>query len=587
MRRLASDRIKSVLKCALLCALALSAFETQGFAQEPPLDVALAGALPSLASGGCELGFAGGLSVNSQTAATAIASSATNASTTSTVSTENNNPINYNQPLYAAPDAGANVPLYGTPIEGENAPLYGAPNPGTNIPLYANTSDYHYGSLSGGFATAGNSPAPVSCRSGIPAGQWLIYPSVHLYSIYSDNFFFAPTGQINTFDFGVTPSVTAQWSNGIHSTTIYANVDTQRFPTYNALDTFDRRANITQEYSPLPDLTFTALGDYQHKTITNSLTNSIPTAVTAPIVQPTLLANGNIQLPNGTIVSPTGQVVGNANGPVTTNGLTLVNPYDQYTGTATVSKIFNRAILALSASAQETAYQFTQNSGSQGAFTTYFSKTFTESAAAWLNPTIYAYTNASLSMRTLGTLVNPHSDAYQVQGGFGTRQIGLLKASIYYGYQGSNADGSTPAGGLQYGGKLSYFPTEPWTVIAAVDTTINRAAFNAPASSQALAVNSPVQIALSSSTRITTPSLQSQYQLSRQWALIENFSYSQIDYYNSVRVDRAWQTDTQLTYEMLRNMTLTWEYAYTAVFSNAPGSSARRNFVLMSADYRF
>jgi hypothetical protein len=174
-----------------------------------------------------------------------------------------------------------------------------------------------------------------------------------------------------------------------------------------------------------------------------------------------------------------------------------------------------------------------------------------------------------------------------VQGGLGTRQIGLWTASIYYGYQGSNADGSTPAGGLLYGGKLSYFPTEAWAITATIDTTINHAASNAPASSQALAVSSPEQIALSSSTRVTTPSLQSQYQLNRQWALTEIFSYSQIDYYNSARLDHAWQTDTQLTYEMLRNMTLTWAYTYTAIISNVPGNTARRSFVLMSADYRF
>lgn len=581
MRRLASDRIRASIRSAAVCALALITFTTAGFAQEPPLDVTPSGVLPGLASFGCDLGLPGGEGVLGLPQAPAI--------TNNTVTgADNNNPNNYNQPLYAAPNAGTNAPLYGTPTEGENVPLYSTPTPGGNVPLYSDSSIRNNGNLlSGGYATAENSPAPISCRSGIPVGQWLLYPSVHLYSIYSNNFFLAPTDRISTFDFGVTPSLTAQWSNGIHSTTIYANVDTQRFPTFNALDTFDRQATFTQQYSPLPDLTFTALGDYTHKTITSALTNSIPTPITNPIVQPTRLPNGNFQLPNGTIISPTGQVVGNANGASAANGQTLVNPYDQYTGTATVTKIFNRAILTLSASAQDTAYQSVQNPGTPGSYSAYFTKTFTESGATWLNPTIYAYSNGSLSMRTTGTPVDPHSDAYRMEGGFGTRQIGLFKGAIYSGYQGSSADGSTPAGGILYGGRLSYYPSEAWTITAALDETINHAAANAPASTQALAVNSPEQIALSSSTRITTPSLQSQYQFTRQWALLENFSYSQIDYYNSARLDHAWQTDTQLIYEMQRNMTLSWEYEYTAILSNASGSTARRSFVLMSADYKF
>ena len=46
--------------------------------------------------------------------------------------------------------------------------------------------------------------------------------------------------------------------------------------------------------------------------------------------------------------------------------------------------------------------------------------------------------------------------AYRTRGGIGTRQIGLFRASAYYGYQGSNDQIAGPAGGLIYGGSLSY-----------------------------------------------------------------------------------------------------------------------------------
>ena len=111
-----------------------------------------------------------------------------------------------------------------------------------------------------------------SCRSGIPLGEWLIYPSIRIYSIYSDNLFLAPSDPVNAWAFGATPSITANWTNGIHTTTIYAKYDTERYPTDNMIDTSDRQVTFSQKYSPLPDLTFSAVGDYSHADITTSLT---------------------------------------------------------------------------------------------------------------------------------------------------------------------------------------------------------------------------------------------------------------------------------------------------------------------------
>ena len=63
--------------------------------------------------------------------------------------------------------------------------------------------------------------------------QWLLYSTVRLYSLYSDNLFQAPLNPISVLGFGLTPSLTAEWSNGIHSTTLYGNIDRQVFPTDN------------------------------------------------------------------------------------------------------------------------------------------------------------------------------------------------------------------------------------------------------------------------------------------------------------------------------------------------------------------
>jgi hypothetical protein len=577
-----SDRITNYALRAAFSALIVLGWSAPSFAQaEPPLGVPLAGALQALPSGGCDPGLTNnvygntGLSGNVGPPANAGASGASD----------------LNAPLYSTPNAGANIPLYSDPSAGDNVPLYSAPTAGSNAPLYSNSSLYNNSNLSGGYSAGSGvggvaNVGPPTCRSGIPIGEWLIYPSIRLYSIYSDNLFLAPSAPISALGFGATPSVTAQWTNGIHTTTIFANVDTQRYPTDNLIDTFNRQATFTQKYAPLPDLTFTVLGDYSHTTVTSSLTNSIPTAITTPVTNPTLLPDGNTELPNGEIVSPTGQVVGNINAGAAANGISVVNPYDQYTTTASVSKIFNDAVLTVSGSVAQTDYQFEQGPGTAQAYSSFTTKTLTEGGSIALGPLFYAYSNGAFSARSLGEGIDPYSQSYRIEGGIGTRQFGLFRASFYSGYQGSNGDTSGAAGGELYGGKLSYYPTLAWTITAAIDETINKAAQGA-VSTQALAVDSPEQIPLSSSTRVTHPALQTQYQIAPKWTAIGNFSYTQIDYYGSPRVDNAWQADAQLNYEIWRNMTLAWEYEYTTIISNAPGESAKRNYLMMSANYRF
>jgi len=482
-----------------------------------------------------------------------------------------------------------NVPLYGNPLAGDNVPLYSSPNPGSNTPLFSNSSLANNYTLGSGFGSGGSagSGAPITCRGGIPVGEWSIYPSVRLYSIYSNNLFSSPGIPLALWGLGATPTLTAQWTNGIHSTTIFANVDGQQYPANNPINVFDRKATFTQKYTPTPDLTFTVLTDYTHTTIAGALTNSIPNVISNPVTTPTLLPNGNIELPNGLIISPTGQIVGSVAPGTTSNGQIVVNPSDQYTTTATMTKVGNGAILTVSGSWAQTDYKFPQGGG-PGTFSSFTTKTLSENYAVALGPVFYAYSNGDFATHLNGEGILPYSQAYRVIGGIGTRQIDLFRASVYAGYQGSISDASSkPAGGQLYGGTISYYPTLVWTITAALDETINKAPANAAASTQALTVNSPEQIPLSASTRITRPSLKSQYQVNPQWSISGDFAYTQIDYYGSPRLDHGWEFDTQVSYEIWRNMTLSWEYSWAEVLSNIPGSSFSRSYLMMSANYRF
>ncbi len=420
------------------------------------------------------------------------------------------------------------------------------------------------------------SGGPPSAIGAIPFESWLFYPSINVFSLYSDNLFQSPQSKISAWGFGLSPSLTAEWSNGIHTTTLYGNVEQRDYPTDNAINATDKKATFTQKYSPLPDFTFTLLGDYTHKTISSSLTDSIPSPVTT--TGSSVLPNGDTLLPNGTILSPTGQPVGQSNPALNVNGLSLINPYDQFTGTAKVDKIFNHGILTLSSSVARSDYE-TQSSQD------YTAKTFSEHGAFWLGPVFYAYSDGSFSMRS-NTYPTPNSTAYRVVGGIGTRQFGLFRISGYFGHQGSEQSGA--AGGDVYGGKLTYYPTPAWTITAAVDETINISSQTSP-STQALTIttDSPEQVPLSSSTRITATSLQSTYNIAPEWTALAHFGYTRYEYIGSSRLDNAWLADAMLKYDILRNMTLTWEYQYTSILSNAPLTSSKRNLVMMSALYKF
>jgi uncharacterized protein (PEP-CTERM system associated) len=97
----------------------------------------------------------------------------------------------------------------------------------------------------------------------------------------------------------------------------------------------------------------------------------------------------------------------------------------------------------------------------------------------------------------------------------------------------------------------------------------------------------PLQIPLSASTRITATSLQTTYAISQQWTASGSLSYTRIEYIDSSRLDNTWSSDITLSYDIWRNMTLAWEYQFTSILSNAPFTSSKRNYINMSATYKF
>jgi Putative beta-barrel porin 2 len=426
---------------------------------------------------------------------------------------------------------------------------------------------------------------PARDPDAIAINGWLLYPTLRTYTLYSDNLFLSPTAPIAAPGFGSTPSLTAVWTNGIHTTTLYGEIDRQVYPTDNDINTFDRRASFNQKYEALRDLIFSVTGDYTHKTL-SGLQNAIPTAAAVPTT--TVLPNGNTVLPNGTILSPSGQPIGQTNPPIGNNFTLLVNPFDRFTGTFSVEKILNRGILNLSGSVSRVEYENQGSQNTQGSQNNW-SKSFSGNAAVWLGPLFYAYSNGTIATvvpeTTPGSASAPIT-SYRAIGGLGTRQFGLFRGSAYFGHQGS--EGGTTAGGDLYGGALAYYATPGWTLTGTVDRTINISS-SGSATNLALTLPaiSPVQIAVGTSTRITAASIQSSYEITPQWFTTCLLGYTRIEYVASPRLDNTWLVDATLRYDVWRNMSLTWEYRYRSIISNAPFVSATSNYVTMGATYKF
>ena len=248
---------------------------------------------------------------------------------------------------------------------------------------------------------------PTAIPAGGPPGRdlnaieyngWQIYPSINFLAESSNNFFISPLSKIAGWKFVVSPAATAEWSNGIHTTTVYGNVARAEWPTNNELNGTDAEGTFTQRYAPLRDLNFTLAGDYTHQTVQSSLTSSIPSSIA--FTGTTVLPNGNISLPNGTIVSPSGQVVGQVAPTVTATPASFVNPYDQYTGTASVQKIFSHGILTLGAALARTNYV---NAGTPN----FTNKTFREDGSFWLGSIFYFYSDGSFNINTPGAGLRP------------------------------------------------------------------------------------------------------------------------------------------------------------------------------------
>jgi Putative beta-barrel porin 2 len=398
---------------------------------------------------------------------------------------------------------------------------------------------------------------------------WLFYPEITAYAVGTDNLFQTSTSPIGVGGAGYKPKLITEWTDGIHTTTLYGNLDQRFYPSRSDLNTFDRNGGFIQQYSPLPDLNFKLQGDYTHVTNTG-VVGAIPgTLVSAGSPSPGVQANPTLT------VQATG---------------VSVNPTDTWSAAASVQKLFNHGVVNLTGTLAQTTYT-DQSTQILAGTPNYTQETFAGNGATWLGPLFYLFSDGTYSAHNAAQInASPgdNSIAYRARGGIATRQEALFSAAAYYGYQGSNDEFAGRAGGEIYGGSLSYYPTAQLSFTAAIDETINKATAGGVSNlALSLPTSTAAVVTTSSSTKITAPTLQVAYHITDQWATFGTFGLAHIDFIGSSQIENAWLADVVLRYDMSRSWTFSWEYQYTAIISNVPLSSSTRNYVYTAATYKF
>jgi Putative beta-barrel porin 2 len=409
--------------------------------------------------------------------------------------------------------------------------------------------------FTGGFAfesLAEDLPSPSLSRlpgerpnrdyNGMPVGAWTLFPSIFVGGIYDTNVNQTQNNPQASAGGRVVPSVSARWSNGIHTTNIYGMMDARGYTAATDASAITARSSVTHSYRPLPDLGFQFQGDYlREKDFLNASFG-----------------------------------LGNVNNPQPPNPfgiMTTANPgiFNQFSGSASMQKDFYRSFLTLTGAAATVSTEkpglVSTNgnsyiaSGRFGIWVTPFVNTFVEAGADWRRYTTTAF----------------DSHGYRAIAGVASDRIGLFQGQLYGGYQAEKRDYvDLNATSAIYGGSLIYLPTRYLTVRASLDQTLG------------ISTAVPIPVSpLGTSTRGTTALLQTTYSLAREWSAATRFGYIRTEYIDTIRHDDGWLAGATWNYWFWRNFAVTVDYQYSQVQSNVPLNSFNRQVVSVGGTYRY
>jgi len=158
-------------------------------------------------------------------------------------------------------------------------------------------------------------------------GGWIFNPSVIVGAVYDDNIYRSQTNRIHSWGTEVIPSFAAELNEGIYRTSIYGTADARLYSENNSgADTLNASAGIRHIYEAQRDLIFRFSGDF---------------------VRQTDPFNAGVVASNGV--------------PIVSN-----NNVNNFSGTASVEKDFNRVLVVLGETVNQTNYDDSSQRGRDG-----------------------------------------------------------------------------------------------------------------------------------------------------------------------------------------------------------------------------
>jgi hypothetical protein len=416
-------------------------------------------------------------------------------------------------------------------------------------------------------------------KEGLPAGGWILFPSVFVGAVYNDNLSQSAQGTPleNAFGVRAVPRLVGTYDGGIYKTTVYGVVDGDFYhdnaSSSNFFDTntLSASAGFAELYQPTRELAFNVYGNYtRERDIFNSALNFNNGAI-GPAGTP----QSNIPI----IINPFG----------TTPSVNPI-PFNQFTGGASGTAISGPFFATLGAAAFYILYDESPDTV-PAPF-----QTSLNGANIWVTgrlgyhvvPGFYVFGEGDgIFQRFNNSLFD--TNGYRAIGGIGWDEPkSLFRGEIYGGYQAQfqeNLNEAVIPPGLVvpptdiakpvFGGRLSYYPTPYWTLIAQVDQTLGVSTFLSPG------------IPAGAPSQVTTAILQTTYGIARDWSVGARGGYTRAQFFGISDLQNGWLAGASFNYQIWRNLFLTLDYQYTNVRSNVAFGNFITNMGTAGVTYKY
>ncbi len=397
-----------------------------------------------------------------------------------------------------------------------------------------------------GFALASANKKPAREISGVPVGSWIFSPSLFMGFVYNANANQTQNSRASSWGERVVPSFTAKLDKGIHRTELYGLFDLQNYAS-SAVDkrtTVDAKAGFIQSYAARRDVTFRFSGDYTR--------------------QLDVFGGLGFASPNSALSLTSPQ-----SSPTTVSPQVSPDRYNQFSGSASVQKTFNRAFVVVGTGVQHTSFDSNPLVTASRDGTVY---TLTERTGFYVTPQIYAFLDPSVDWRRYEA-AGRDSSGYRVTAGVGTDRPGMWQGEVFAGYQRQKNDTIGSYSGDVFGVRLLYTPTRFLTLRGTIDQTLG---------------STTISNAVGTASRSTSAILNVGYNgMPSGWSGGARFGFVHTAIVNSSRIDNGWLVGANVGYSIWRNVGITLDYQYKNADSNVTGQSFYQHIVSLGLTYKY